>query len=163
MCQKNRDHLARFEPDNLVMEIKTEQDALQALRDVAVGWINDSHLFLGVFHRGTGEFVAQVYIGVVSRDLPEFQIGYFADVDHEGQGFVTEAVMAVLGYIFDDLKAQRVSLECDDTNLRSMHVAERCGFVQEGHIRENKRNPDGTISGSLHYGLLKSEYNTQVR
>ncbi len=59
------------------------------------------------------------------------------------------------------LMAQRVCLECDDTNLRSIHVAERCGFVQEGHIRENKRNPDGTISGKLHYGMLKSEYSAQ--
>ncbi len=102
MCRKNRLHLARFEPDNLIMEIKSEGDARQALQDVAAGWIAGSHLFLGAFHRPMGEFVAQVYIGVVNRDLPEFQVGYFADVDHEGQGYVTEAVRAILEYIFDD-------------------------------------------------------------
>jgi RimJ/RimL family protein N-acetyltransferase len=37
-------------------------------------------------------------------------------------------------------------------------VAERCGMVREGKLRENKRNPDGTYSNSLIFGLLKSEY-----
>ncbi len=38
---------------------------------------------------------------------------------------------------------------CDDTNVRSRRVAERCGLVLEGHIRENKLNVDGTHSGRL--------------
>jgi aminoglycoside 6'-N-acetyltransferase len=39
-----------------------------------------------------------------------------------------------------------------------MGVAERCGFTQEGHLRETKRNTDGTISGTLYYGLLRREF-----
>jgi len=31
-------------------------------------------------------------------------------------------------------------------------------MVREGHVRENKRNPDGTLSGTLHFGLLKREF-----
>jgi hypothetical protein len=31
-------------------------------------------------------------------------------------------------------------------------------MVKEGHIRENKRNADGSISGTLHYGMLRSEF-----
>jgi RimJ/RimL family protein N-acetyltransferase len=41
-------------------------------------------------------------------------------------------------------------------------VAERCGLVRERHFRENKRNPDGTMSGTLVYGLLKSEFEALV-
>jgi len=37
-------------------------------------------------------------------------------------------------------------------------VAEHCGMMREGYLRENKRNPDGTYSGSLIFGILKSEY-----
>jgi aminoglycoside 6'-N-acetyltransferase len=94
----------------------------------------------------------------VNWDLPEFEIGYFADVDHEGLGFVTEAVQGTLHFIFEHLQAHRVSLRCDDTNVRSGSVAERCGFVREGHLRESKKNPDGTFSGTLCYGLLKGDF-----
>ena len=105
--------------------------------------------------------MAQIYVGPVDWKLPEFQIGYFAEVDHEGQGFVTEAVRATLGVLFDQLNAHRVRLECDETNLRSLRVAERCHMTREGYLRENRRNPDGTYSSSWIYGLLKSEYQAE--
>jgi aminoglycoside 6'-N-acetyltransferase len=158
MCQRNRVHLAGYEPDNVAMTINSEEDAEVAVRDFELGWAVHNYFFMGVFSRVTGEFVAQIYVGPVNRDLPEFQIGYFADVEHEGHGYVMEAVKATLGFIFEHLRAHRVRLECDDTNVRSYRVAERCGMVREGHFRENKRNPDGTISGTLHFGMLRSEF-----
>ena len=63
-----------------------------------------------------------------------------------------------MGFIFEHLKARRVRMECDDTNERSWRVAERCGLVREGHIRENKKNAAGKVSGTLYFGLLKREY-----
>jgi RimJ/RimL family protein N-acetyltransferase len=51
-----------------------------------------------------------------------------------------------------------VRMECDDTNERSRRVAERCGLVREAHFRENKVHADGTRSGTLHFGLLKREF-----
>ena len=158
VSQNNRLHLARYESDNVVMSIESQLHAESVVRELAAEWIKRSCFFMGVFDRETDEFVAQIYIGPVSWDVPEFEIGFFADKDHEGRGYVTEAVHAALGFIFDHLKAHRVRLECDDTNVRSQRVAERCGMIKDGDIRENKRNADGTLSGTLHYGLLKSEF-----
>ena len=158
MSQKNKPHLARYESGNAVMHIDTEEDAEITVRDFAAAWVARQAFFMGVFRQDTHEFVAQIYIGVVNWDLPEFEVGYFAEAEHEGQGYVTEAVRAALGFIFNHLGAHRARLECDDTNERSFRVAERCGMVQERHIRENKKNPDGTFSGTLHYGMLKSEF-----
>jgi aminoglycoside 6'-N-acetyltransferase len=47
---------------------------------------------------------------------------------------------------------------CNDTNTRSYRVAERCGFVREGHLRENHKHADGTFSGTFFYGLLRREF-----
>jgi len=160
MSQKNREHLACYESGNVVMTIKTEEDAEIAVRDLAADWVARNCFFMGAFDKRTDEFVAQIYVGPVNWELPEFAIGYFADVDHEGRGYVTEAVRAALEFIFEYLKAHRVRLECDDTNVHSIRVAERCGMVQEAHFRENKRNPDGTLSGTLCFGLLRSEFET---
>ncbi len=155
---RNKPHLLQFESGNAVMGINSEKDAEIVVRDFVAAWAARRAFFMGAFLKDTQEFVAQVYIGVVNRNLPEFEIGYFADVDHEGQGYVTEAVKGALGLIFNHLGAHRIRLECDETNVRSIRLAERCGFVREGHIRENKRRPDGSFSGDLHYGLLKSEF-----
>jgi aminoglycoside 6'-N-acetyltransferase len=54
-----------------------------------------------------------------------------------------------------------VRLRCNELNLRSQRVAERCGFAREGHVREVHReivHPDGRFSGDYLYGLLHSEF-----
>jgi len=158
MSQGNRAHLARYESDNILMTIQDEVGAEEVVRQLVAEWDARNHFFLGVFDRATDEFVAQIYVGPVNWSLPEFQIGYIADVDHQGRGFVTEAVRATLAFIFEHFQAHRVRLECSDTNVRSYRLAERCGFVREGHFRENRREPDGTFSGTLFYGMLKSEF-----
>ena len=156
--QRNRTHLARYEAGNVVMSIQNEQDAEVVVRELAAEWKARNCFFMGAFDRDTDEFVAQVYVGPVNWDVPEFTIGFFVDRDHEGQGYVTEAVRAAMGFIFGHLQAHRVRLECDDTNERSWRVAERCGMIREGHFRENKRNADGTLTGTLFFGLLKREF-----
>ena len=158
MSQKNRAHLAQFEADNVAMTIKTKEDAEIVVRDLAADWVARNCFFMGAFNKNTNEFVAQIYIGVVNWNLPEFEIGYFVDKDHEGQGLMTEAVKAALKFIFGYLGAHRVRLECDETNERSIHVAERCGMTREGHFRENKKRADGTFSGTLRFGILQSEF-----
>jgi aminoglycoside 6'-N-acetyltransferase len=156
--QRNRAHLARYEADNVVMSLEDEQHAEVVVRELAAEWAARNCFFLGAFDKQTEEFVAQIYIGPVNWGLPEFEIGFFVDREREGQGYVTESVKAALGFVFEHLQAHRVRLQCDDTNRRSWRVAERCGMVREGHFRENKRNPDGTISGTLYYGLLRAEF-----
>jgi RimJ/RimL family protein N-acetyltransferase len=158
MSQRNRDHLARFEAENVVLEATSEEEAEIIVRDLNAAWVARRSFFLAALERATGAFVAQIYVGPSNWDLPEFEIGYFADKDHEGHGYVTEGVHAALWLVFEHMKAHRVRLECDDTNVRSYRVAERCGLVLEGYIRSNKRAPDGGFTGTLHYGLLRSEY-----
>ncbi len=158
MSRRNRDHLRRFEAGNPLLDIEDEEDAEGFVRSLAEAWEAGEHRFLGAFVRDTVQFAAQIYIGAANRALPEFRIGYFADVDHEGQGYVSEAVRACIDFAFTSLHAHRISLECDDTNARSRRVSERCGMVREAHFRENRRWPDGTLTGTLHYGLLRSEW-----
>ena len=157
MSLKNKPHLQQFESGNAVMTINSEPDAEAVIRDFIDCWRSRKAFFMGAFLKESQEFAAQVYIGVVNWSLPEFEVGYFADVDHEGIGYVTEAVKGALAFIFDHLGAHRVRLACDETNRRSIKVAERCGFILEGHLRETKQHPDGTFTGDLHYGILRSE------
>jgi len=161
MSQKNHAHLSRYESNNILLTIKSEADAEAVVQGLAAAWVAHGSLFMGAFDKQTDAFVAQIYGGTVSWDAPEVEIGYFVDQDQEGQGYVTEAVQAMLRFLFEHLSAHRVRIECDDTNRRSYRVAERCGMVREGHIRENKQRAGGVFSGTLHYGLLRSEYETK--
>ena len=90
--------------------------------------------------------------------VSSFAVGYICDVEHLGQGYVTEAVRGALRMIFGPLQGTRAAIYCDDTNLRSARVAERCGFVREGHLRANHCSGNHPVSGDYIYGLLRDEY-----
>ncbi len=158
MSLRNRAHLQRYEWDNVVATIANQNATAALMQELAEAFEKQTYFFIGAFAKDSGDFVAQIYVGPVDWKLPEFEIGYFADVDHEGLGYVTEAVQATLKILFQQINAHRVRLHCDETNLRSIRVAERCHMTKEGILRENRRNPDGTYSSSLIYGLLKREY-----
>lgn len=158
MSLKNKEHLVRYESENPIMSIQTEADAMKVIKDFVVLWDEQRYRFIGVFLKETNEFVAQIYLGRTNAELPEFVIGYFADIDQTGKGYVSEAVTAVVRELFAKVRAHRIQIETDDTNTGSIRVAEKCGFVREGHLRQNKKNPDGTISGTLYFGILKSEF-----
>jgi len=158
MGQRNKDHLARYEADNAARTLGSEEEAEALVRELVAAWQARTAFFMGAFDRESDQFLAQVTVVPVDWEVPTFAIGFFVDVVHEGQGYVTEAVRAVLPFIFAHLEAHRVRMQCDDTNVRSRRVTERCGMVLEGHFRENKRNRDGTLSGTLHFGLLRREF-----
>ncbi|MHB1317150.1 MAG: GNAT family N-acetyltransferase [Anaerolineae bacterium] len=161
MSLRNREHLSRYESGNAAMFLHSDEDAEVAVRQFALDWAARNAFFMGAFLRETREFVAQVYIGVMDWDVGSFVVGYICDVEHVGQGYVTEAVQGALRMIFGPLQGRRVSIYCDDTNLRSARVAERCGFLREGHLRGNHRHGDYPVSGDYIYGLLRDDWLAQ--
>lgn len=161
LCQNNKQHLLPFEKGNSALAVNSMEDAEILVREYAAAWMARTIFFMGAWEKATNTLVAQVVVMVVNWDLPEFAVGYFADKDQQGKGFVTEGVKAALQMAFGCFGAVRVRLECNETNVRSIGVAERCGFVREGHLRQTHKDilcADGSFSGDYLYGMLRGEY-----
>lgn len=68
------------------------------------------------------------------KQLPEFnnrlgrEIGYVLSKKYWGRGLMTEAVKAVVGYLFDELGLDFLVCGHYTDNLRSKRVQEKCGF-----------------------------------
>ncbi|MDB5111335.1 MAG: ribosomal-protein-S5-alanine N-acetyltransferase [Mucilaginibacter sp.] len=58
------------------------------------------------------------------------EIGYELHPDHQGQGFMHEAITHVLAYSFGRLGLQAIMADTDPGNLRSIQILERHGFVK---------------------------------
>ena len=155
---RNRAHLGRFESGNFLLHLKDEAEAEVIARELGEDWANKTCFFTGIFEAKSHEWVGQVYIGPTNWEIPAFAIGYIADLNYEGKGYISEAVRALLEMLFVNLKAQRVSADCHEDNERSWRLLERCGFKREGHLRNNKLNPDSSLHGDYLYGLLRDEF-----
>lgn len=53
-----------------------------------------------------------------------------------GQGYGTDAMMAFLDYLFNELNLNRVYLHTQPYNPRAIASYEKCGFVREGVLRQ---------------------------
>lgn len=113
-------------------------------------------LNLLMFQRGSLAFVGGAGIPRLDWELRRFEIGYWIRQSCAGQGLMTEAVTAVTQLAFTTLAAVRVEIHTSHRNLRSQRVAERCGFVLEGRLRDFGREPSGELRDEMIYGRVAS-------
>lgn len=85
------------------------------------------------------------------------EIGYGLAHQHWGQGFMHEALTAVIDHAFGPLGLRRLEADIDPRNLASLRALERLGFTREGLLRERWQVGD-EISDSVLVGLLAREW-----
>jgi ribosomal-protein-serine acetyltransferase len=155
---RNRDHLAEFESDNVLMHLKSEQHAETVVRELAADWAARHCFFIGIFEKATDEWCGQVYVEPTDWELPEFIVGFVADVNYEGKGYISEAVNGVLDMLFRDINAYRIKSECNESNTRSRRLLERCGFKKQAYLSDTKGNTGGLTGRGCLYAVLRNEY-----
>lgn len=79
-----------------------------------------------------------------NTELPSFEVGYWVREKYKGQGYITEAVNALVQYLFKHYKARRIEIQCEIANLKSAQVAERLGFELEAVLKNHRMKPDGS-------------------
>ncbi|HEY2951375.1 MAG TPA: GNAT family N-acetyltransferase [Verrucomicrobiae bacterium] len=86
--------------------------------------------------------------------VPKFEIGYWIRTRFTGKGYATEAVRAITKFARQTLKARRLEIRMDTRNRPSWRLAERLGFVLEGILRRDARNPDGRLRDTRVYAKV---------
>jgi RimJ/RimL family protein N-acetyltransferase len=85
------------------------------------------------------------------------EIGYAMASAHWGQGYMHEALCALVDYGFGVMDLRRIEADIDPRKRPSARSLERLGFTREGHLRE-RWEVAGEISDSDLYGLLRREW-----
>ena len=96
-------------------------------------------------------------IKAANLQIPSFEIGYWVNQAHASKGLITEAMNALTRYLFDELKANRVEINCEKNNFKSAMVAQRLKFDLEGTLRNHRL--DATSKGVTD-SLIFSSINT---
>jgi RimJ/RimL family protein N-acetyltransferase len=76
------------------------------------------------------------------------------------KGYGTEALMLLEEFAFDRLNLNKLELTLHDYNIRAYHCYLKCGFKEEGRIRE-KYYINGHYTDMIAMGILKREYELQ--
>lgn len=130
--QESRAELVPWMPWATALSLDAQSDyAERALPE----WESGSPAFAIVEHG-----VAIGVIGLVRESPSEYEIHYWLATGRTGQGYVTEAAQALIGWARGALRARRILLRAGMENRRSLAVAERLGFTRDGEL-------DGGMAG----------------
>lgn len=97
-------------------------------------------------------------IAVVEHDdrVSKAHIGYCIGRSWWRQGIMSEALQAVMDYLFDIVSYNRLECRHDPRNPNSGAVMRKCGMKYEGTFRQSDWNNQG-VCDACWYALLRSE------
>lgn len=118
--------------------------------------------YWAITRKDSGEVLGWFGIGTSSDAAVsgERSFGYLLDRTYWDQGYMTEALRAVLAYEFGTRSAPRLQATCDVANPASARVMEKVG------MRREKTVFDAVFEGDLvqrhHYAITRAEYEGQI-
>lgn len=131
----------------------TLDDAEQFVaRCVAAPWDTNPRFAIVV----DGRVVGSVELRVAPEDGVA-EIGYAIARRCWGQGYMTEAVGAVIAWGFRSLDLAKVWAYADAKNAASWRVMEKVGMQREGFFRSHRMGR-GERADIVQYGLLRAEW-----
>jgi RimJ/RimL family protein N-acetyltransferase len=86
------------------------------------------------------------------------EIGVAVSPEHRGRGYASEAVMVLTDYLFLSRDLIRVQAVADKSNVASLRVFEKAGFVREGILRKSLWNRDGTWGDGVLLSILREDW-----
>ncbi|WP_439817208.1 GNAT family N-acetyltransferase [Zavarzinia sp. CC-PAN008] len=110
-----------------------------------------------VFRRADEALVGGITVSNVRRGVTQScSIGYWMGVSHSGKGYMTDAVRALLPWLFDGLNLHRVEAATLPGNGPSQALLLRVGFSKEGYARQYLKI-DGQWRDHVLYGMVAGD------
>lgn len=86
------------------------------------------------------------------------EIGYdLISDDFKGKGLMTEALKTIIPIGFNEMNLNRIEAYVGPTNIPSLKLLSKFGFIQEGLLREHYKKGE-VIEDSLVFSLLKKDW-----
>jgi ribosomal-protein-serine acetyltransferase len=111
-----------------------------------------------IYLKGGDSFVGEIDLHSWDWDVPKCEMGYWANSRYTRQGYIREAIRAVLGVAFAGLEVRRVEALCDARNERSIRLAQRSGMVREGVLRNYELDPSGELCDQVLLSMIPEDY-----
>ncbi|MNE64015.1 putative ribosomal N-acetyltransferase YdaF [compost metagenome] len=102
--------------------------------------------------------IGYLCVKTIDYRVSKCEFGYFVDENYQGKGITSKMVSDALEFCFNELMLNKVFICTSEINVASQRIALKHNFKQEGILRDEFRNGDGTLQNSVYFGLLKSEY-----
>ncbi|HEX8370647.1 MAG TPA: GNAT family protein [Pyrinomonadaceae bacterium] len=108
-----------------------------------------------------GKIVGSVGFHNLDSNNKSAHIGYWLTKEAQGKGLVTRCCRVLIDYLFDELKLNRIQINCNVKNVKSRAIPERLGFQLEG-IHRKIEFFDNRFGDWAIYAMLKEEWRKDI-
>lgn len=135
--------------------------SLEVSQRVTEDWVNqysneNYYHWAIVLKDNKDEPIGDIAVVNWKENISTVQIGYCIGRTWWHRGITSEALKAVMDFLFDVVDANRVEARHDPRNIHSGNVMKKCGMKYEGTLRSSDWNNQG-VCDACYYALLKSE------
>ena len=124
-------------------------------------WKEGSGVTYLIYQKETNQILGIVDLFHINEKNQSAEIGFWLSDSATGHGYMQEAVRALEKVAFE-LGINRIVIKNDTLNLRSAHVAKRCGYILEGIMRQDAWDDfHHCLRDTNIWSKLKSEWKKQ--
>ena len=136
----------------------SNQEVSQSVIDDWVNLYSDERFYhWAIVLKDNGdEPIGDIAVVNMNDNISMAHIGYCIGKAWWHQGVTSEALKAVMDFLFDTVDVNRIESRHDTRNPNSGGVMKKCGMKYEGTMRSADWNNQG-ICDACHYALLRSE------
>jgi len=117
----------------------------------------DYYQWVIVLKENGTEPIGMISVVNLSDHIQKAEIGYCLGKQWWHKGIMSEALNAVIDFLFTQVGMNRIEAKHDPNNPHSGGVMQKCGMRYEGTTRASFRNNQG-ICDSAHYAILRSDW-----
>lgn len=136
----------------------SSQDVSRAVtEDWVTQYSNENYYHWAIVLKDNGdEPIGDIAVVNMKENISMMHIGYCIGRPWWHKGITSEALKAVMDFLFDVVEVNRIEARHDPRNSNSGKVMKKCGMKYEGTLRSSDWNNQGVCDACC-YALLKSE------
>jgi RimJ/RimL family protein N-acetyltransferase len=133
-----------------------EQIELFVRRQLAL-WLLYQEFTFGIWSKDTALPIGYVRLTNLDWTVPRGELLLFLDRNCHQKGIMTEVLLQIIHFSFDQLKFEKLSMRVESDNYPAQRLARKCGFQREGDLRSEFRKISGETVDLMVFGLTKSK------
>ncbi|MDR0929576.1 MAG: GNAT family N-acetyltransferase [Oscillospiraceae bacterium] len=136
-------------------------ESVAVSKSILEQWVNSyqspEYYSWAIVPKSLGEPIGNIAVVYAHPKVESLEICYSMGTAWWNQGIMTEALKAVIQYLFEQVGARRVDATYNPINVGSGRVMAKAGMRYEGTLRGMSRNNMG-ITDKAYYAILADDY-----
>ncbi len=133
------------------------KETKEVIKQWTLEYENDDNYNWAIVLRDIGEVIGGISLVRMDKKHYSCEVGYCMSRKYWDMGIMTEALKAVIHYVFSEVGFNRIIATHDTNNIASGKVMMKCGMKYEGTLRQARFSDNRGFYDLSVYAILKDE------